>query len=107
MVRFSNIILAATCAATLMAAPAHAQSDLARAYRIIASKQLVDLTHSFSPTTPVWSGFRARLGSIFGAGLKKVSLQPARSLWPLPDNFRANGTSRPASQILPWTIPGI
>src|SRR6516164_3863173 len=57
MVRFSNIILAATCAVTLMAAPAHAQSDLARAYRIIASKQLVDLTHSFSPTTPVWSGF--------------------------------------------------
>src|SRR6516225_10093931 len=57
MVRFSNIIIAAACAATLMAAPARAQSDLARAYRIIAGKQLVDLTHSFSPTTPVWSGF--------------------------------------------------
>src|SRR6516225_1162356 len=57
MVRFSKIIFAAACAATLMAAPAGAQSDLARAYRVIASKQLVDLTHSFSPTTPVWSGF--------------------------------------------------
>src|SRR5579883_1241227 len=37
--------------------PARAESDLARAYRIIASKQYVDLTHSFSPDTPVWSGF--------------------------------------------------
>ena len=36
---------------------AHAESDLAQAYKIIASKKLVDLTHSFSPTTPVWSGF--------------------------------------------------
>ena len=39
------------------AAPAHAESDLARAYRIIAGKQLVDLTHRFSPDSPVWSGF--------------------------------------------------
>src|SRR4051794_16798307 len=37
--------------------PACAQSDLARAYRIIASKKFVDLTHSFLPDTPVWSGF--------------------------------------------------
>lgn len=36
---------------------AHAQTQLDRAYRIIASKQLVDLTHSFGPDTPVWSGF--------------------------------------------------
>jgi kynurenine formamidase len=36
---------------------AYAQSDLARAYRVIASKQFVDLTHSFGPDTPVWSGF--------------------------------------------------
>ena len=34
-----------------------AQSDLVRAYRTIASKTFVDLTHSFSPTSPVWSGF--------------------------------------------------
>src|SRR4029077_4795252 len=36
---------------------AYAQSDLARAYRVIASKQFVDLTHSFGPNPPVWSGF--------------------------------------------------
>jgi kynurenine formamidase len=41
----------------VLASPAHAQSDLARAYQTIAQKQFVDLTHSFSPTTPVWSGF--------------------------------------------------
>ncbi|HEY1542356.1 MAG TPA: cyclase family protein [Xanthobacteraceae bacterium] len=37
--------------------PARAEGDLARAFRVIASKQYVDLTHSFSPDTPVWSGF--------------------------------------------------
>lgn len=31
--------------------------SLADAYRIIASKQFVDLTHTFSPMTPVWKGF--------------------------------------------------
>jgi kynurenine formamidase len=31
--------------------------SLAEAYRTIASKQFVDLTHSFSPLTPVWKGF--------------------------------------------------
>lgn len=31
--------------------------SLAEAYRIIASKQFVDLTHSFSPLSPVWKGF--------------------------------------------------
>jgi kynurenine formamidase len=31
--------------------------SLAEAYRIIASKRFVDLTHSFSPLTPVWKGF--------------------------------------------------
>jgi kynurenine formamidase len=36
---------------------AQARSDLDRAYRIIAGKQLVDLTHRFGPDTPVWSGF--------------------------------------------------
>jgi kynurenine formamidase len=42
---------------SLSSPPALAQSDLARAYRTISQKQFVDLTHSFSPTTPVWSGF--------------------------------------------------
>jgi kynurenine formamidase len=31
--------------------------SLAEAYKIIESKQFVDLTHSFSPLTPVWKGF--------------------------------------------------
>lgn len=39
------------------ASTASAQGDLARAYKVIASKQFVDLTHSFGPGTPVWSGF--------------------------------------------------
>jgi kynurenine formamidase len=43
--------------ALLAGLPARADSDLARAYRVIAGKQFVDLTHSFGPTTPVWSGF--------------------------------------------------
>src|SRR5882724_11385775 len=34
-----------------------AELTLADALKVIQSKQLVDLTHSFSPTTPVWSGF--------------------------------------------------
>ena len=37
--------------------PTKAQSDLTRAYRIIGSKQYIDLTHSFGPESPVWSGF--------------------------------------------------
>ena len=36
---------------------ARAETSLADAYKVIASKQMVDLTHSFSPATPVWSGF--------------------------------------------------
>jgi len=33
------------------------EKSLADAYRIVASKQFVDLTHSFGPLTPVWKGF--------------------------------------------------
>src|ERR1700683_5027464 len=51
------VLLGALGALTMLAAPAQAQSDLARAYRIIASKTFVDLTHSFGPETPVWAGF--------------------------------------------------
>jgi kynurenine formamidase len=42
-----------------LAAPpsARAATALERAYRIIAGKKFVDLTHSFGPQTPVWSGF--------------------------------------------------
>jgi kynurenine formamidase len=40
-----------------LAAPCIAADTLADALRIIQGKELVDLTHSFSPATPVWSGF--------------------------------------------------
>jgi len=38
-------------------APARAADTLADALKVIQGKQLVDLTHRFSPTTPVWGGF--------------------------------------------------
>jgi kynurenine formamidase len=38
-------------------APARAAGDLDRVLRIIETKKWVDLTHSFGPDTPVWSGF--------------------------------------------------
>ncbi len=53
---FRNSAIALTLA-LLSSTPAGAGSDLDRAYRIIAGKQFIDLTHSFGPTTPVWSGF--------------------------------------------------
>lgn len=34
-----------------------ANASLAQAYKVISSKRFVDLTHSFSPLTPVWKGF--------------------------------------------------
>jgi len=53
---FRNSAIALTLA-LLSSTPAGAGGDLDRAYRIIAGKQFIDLTHSFGPTTPVWSGF--------------------------------------------------
>jgi kynurenine formamidase len=53
---FRNSVIALTLA-LLSSTPAGAGSDLERAYRIIFGKQFIDLTHSFGPTTPVWSGF--------------------------------------------------
>ena len=55
-------ILAAVIALSLslvgtLATAADKPASLADALRIIQSKEFVDLTHSFSPTTPVWSGF--------------------------------------------------
>ena len=52
--RNSFVVLAL---ALLSGTSASAGGDLDRAYRILAGKQFVDLTHSFGPTTPVWSGF--------------------------------------------------
>jgi kynurenine formamidase len=57
MSRRAAMLVAAACIGFLVATPADAASDLARAYRIIAGKQFVDLTHGFGPDTPVWSGF--------------------------------------------------
>ena len=53
---FRNSLIALTLA-LLSSTPAGAGGDLERAYRIIFGKQFIDLTHSFGPTTPVWSGF--------------------------------------------------
>ena len=57
MTRHCFVAATLACLAFTAASPAGAQSDLARAYRIIASKKFVDLTHSFGPDSPVWSGF--------------------------------------------------
>ncbi len=56
---YKSPLLVLLIAATVSIAPtARAQGgSLAEAYRIISSKQFVDLTHSFSPLTPVWKGF--------------------------------------------------
>jgi kynurenine formamidase len=40
-----------------LATPSFAADTLADALRIIQGKEFVDLTHSFGPATPVWSGF--------------------------------------------------
>jgi kynurenine formamidase len=56
--------IAVACLVAFSALPAasrsqtdRSQTELAQAYRTIASKTFVDLTHSFGPDTPVWSGF--------------------------------------------------
>jgi len=57
MTHRAALLIGALCALTLNAASARDRSDLAIAYHIIAAKTFVDLTHSFGPQTPVWSGF--------------------------------------------------
>ncbi len=55
---FFGLLLLIEIAIASAASSASAQDrSLAEAYRIIASKQFVDLTHSFGPLTPVWKGF--------------------------------------------------
>ena len=51
------IVLLSVTFSIYSGSPTKAQSDLTRAYRIIGAKQYVDLTHSFGPESPVWSGF--------------------------------------------------
>lgn len=56
--RWLRLALFAVVMVSASAPVAWAQSaSLADAYKIIASKRFVDLTHSFSPLTPVWKGF--------------------------------------------------
>jgi kynurenine formamidase len=50
-------MVVAVCIGLISITAAPAESQLDRAYKIITGKRFVDLTHSFSPDTPVWSGF--------------------------------------------------
>src|SRR5579862_8463867 len=58
--------------------------SLADAYQIIASKQFVDLTHSFSPLTPVWKGFGQ---ATFSRAADPITGQPYTIE---KDHFRSN-----------------
>jgi kynurenine formamidase len=53
----SASLLSALPAAAQSQTQAQSQTELERAYRTIVAKTFVDLTHSFGPDTPVWSGF--------------------------------------------------
>ena len=61
----SHLGLVARAAATLICASSAASAQmaarpgpsLAEAYAVLATRPKVDLTHAFSPTTPVWAGF--------------------------------------------------
>jgi kynurenine formamidase len=52
-----TLALAGTLPSIALAQAGSQRNSLAEAYRTIASKQFVDLTHSFGPLTPVWKGF--------------------------------------------------
>ncbi len=52
-----SLCLAQTLSSVAAAQEKSHEKSLAEAYRIIAAKQFVDLTHSFGPLTPVWKGF--------------------------------------------------
>jgi kynurenine formamidase len=54
---FFSLCLAQAVSSVAAAQEKSHEESLAQAYRIIASKQFVDLTHSFGPLTPVWKGF--------------------------------------------------
>ncbi len=54
--RVAAVLLAVSVVAGAAAASAR-ESEIEQAYRIIAGKKFVDLTHAFGPQTPVWSGF--------------------------------------------------
>jgi kynurenine formamidase len=51
------VLMSAVAAGLLLPFVTHAEGSLADALRTLQSKQYVDLTQSFSPRSPVWSGF--------------------------------------------------
>jgi kynurenine formamidase len=51
------ILAASLCMSGFGSGPARAEMSLADAYKVIAGKQMVDLTHTFGVNSPVWSGF--------------------------------------------------
>ena len=51
------LAIASLCFGLVAAAPADARGSLNWVYHLIAGKTFVDLTHSFGPDSPVWSGF--------------------------------------------------
>jgi kynurenine formamidase len=53
----SAFVLIIALAAQTAPADERASPTLADALKVIQGKEFVDLTHSFSPTTPVWKGF--------------------------------------------------
>ena len=85
MLRVIAIVSFAALAASLCT-PAFPASALERAYRVIQSKQFVDLTHSFDATTPVWSGFgQARMTPAADPKTKKpytIKAAPRSTRWP-------------------------
>ena len=52
-----SIFVFASPASTEMATKGQKTGTLAEAYLVLASHPKIDLTHAFSPATPVWSGF--------------------------------------------------
>lgn len=55
--QLSRLLALAALAFPLCTAAQEKKPSLADALAVIRSRELVDLTHSFSPTTPVWGGF--------------------------------------------------
>jgi kynurenine formamidase len=53
----SALAIGLCIAITAASAKDRKEPSLADALKVIQSKEYVDLTHSFSPTTPVWGGF--------------------------------------------------
>jgi kynurenine formamidase len=51
------VLLIVACMTVRPVGAAPKPASLAEALAVIQSKKFVDLTHSFSPATPVWSGF--------------------------------------------------